>query len=210
MQKLYIDKSSFHLACDEIKEYAFKNNYTGQIIMDANRVIHTETGVYPHEFINKTLLISSASFTQTSIYLAKTLRQMVLSLIPKVPITCIGGESYGYGILVSDFVFYTNNHNILMDCERNGGTECYLIDYNKPVLEKVNREFCILNLTKLVKELLILLNESKILQILIINCHEDDFEKKIHLLSNYSIDSRVFVECPVSKIRVSITICRLF
>lgn len=204
---MYIDETSLHLGCQEIKNYALNNNYSGFIILDAKRNIHTKHGQYEQLFIDKTLIMSSDAFSQTSIYLAENVRPFVLTLINTDKITCIGGESYCYGILSKKkFVHYTNNSTIFSDCTRNApDVENYLIDYNFPHIKTIYSEFCVLNLSKLVGELLTFLN-SHFQKILIINCHEKDFQKKIGLLSNFEIISRNFIVCPITQIKVSVSL----
>lgn len=111
-------------------------------------------------------------------------------------IVCIGGESYLFGIS-NNFNYittYTNSLSIYNDVKLNNNIyktnlDNYYINYNTFVDIK-NSDLIIINLAKLHINLLKQINTRYYKYIIIINCHHDDFWKKIKLLSNFKIISR--------------------
>lgn len=112
-------------------------------------------------------------------------------------IISIGGESYNYLFFNEKIIngkFYTNSEVILKDFYYNKNIynknlKGELIDYNKCKM-KLDGEVCILNLSKLNVNLMKNINNSKIKKIIIINCHHNDFWKKIKYLDNYKLVKR--------------------
>lgn len=206
---MYIDKNSYDLACPEIKEYYDLHKYEGFIIRDSNGCVHTTHNIYPQLFCNKIIMMNSLAFSQTSIYLANNLRPFVLSLIPKhTKITCIGGESYCYGILSqNEFVHYTNSQIISDDCNYNAPDILSdVINYSKPELKVIYQDFCILNVSCIVRELLEYVCKN-VKTVLIISCHENDFQKKRKFMPD--ISERHFIKCEITGIEVSINMIKL-
>lgn len=159
---------------------------------------------------NYYFFISPKSFEQNSI-IKKELRKYVNFLIYNLydklvqknafryhlsQIVCIGGESYLFGLSnnFNNVIHYTNSISIYNDAIFNNSIykkklENYTIDYNNFKNIK-NSDLLIINLAKLHINLLNIINTRFYKYIIIINCHHDDFWKKIKLLTNFKIISR--------------------
>jgi hypothetical protein len=159
---------------------------------------------------NSSFFISPNSFKQHYI-IQKTLRKYINFLIYNLydklieknafpshlsQIVCIGGESYLFGLCnnFNSIVHYTNSQYIYNDAHLNNSIykkklENNLIDYNKYSKIK-NSDLLIINLAKLHINLLNQINKRYYKYIIIINCHHEDFWKKIKLLTNFKIISR--------------------
>lgn len=184
-----------------IKDYVRKNNYRGFIMCDANGVIITNPNIkYVHQKINGSdVFISAQSFQQNNKQLGNQIRKYVSKLIIGLPeVVCIGGESYLYGLtqLIPNVHTYTNSQSIYSDAEFNSkfyskSTKLVakLCDYNN-LTQLVHTNTCLINLSNLNAHLLKIANMTDYNQIIIINCHHEDFWKKIKLLDNYKIHSR--------------------
>lgn len=184
-----------------IKNYVRKNNYKGFIMCDANGVIITNPNVkYIHQKFNGSdVFISAQSFQQNNKQLGNQIRKYVSKLIIGQPeVVCIGGESYLYGLtqLIPNIHVYTNSQSIYSDAEFNSKFNsnstkfvAKLCDYNN-LTQLVKTNTCLINLSNLNTNLLKITNMTDYNQIIIINCHHDDFWKKIKLLSNYKITLR--------------------
>lgn len=147
-------------------------------------------------FNNEAVFISENSFKQNN-KIAVSLRKYVDSQINYSNITAIGGESYLYGLTnkqVSHINHYTNSESIALDAYTNNKfygkrLDNCLINYN--AFDKIKHaELLIVNLAKLNVNLLKQINKRYYKQIIIINCHHDEFWKRITLLSNYKLTSR--------------------
>jgi len=184
-----------------IQQYVRKTGYTGFIICDANGNIITNPNTrYIHQKFNGSdVFISAQSFQQNNKPLGNQIRKYVSQLISNLPeLVCIGGESYLYGLTQSIPMIhaYTNSSHIYLDILYNfsfhkkqiRASGC-LCDYNK-VSKLVNTHTCLINLANLNAHLLRLVNMSNYNQIIIINCHHEDFWKKVKILSKYKIISR--------------------
>lgn len=159
---------------------------------------------------NNYFFISPKSFEQNDI-IKKELRKYVNFLIYNLydklvkqnifkyclrQIVCIGGESYLFGLSnnFNNIIHYTNSKSIYNDVNFNNSIykkklENNLINYNKYSNIK-NSDLLIINLAKLHVNLLNVINTRFYKYIIIINCHHDDFWKKIKLLTNFKIISR--------------------
>lgn len=159
---------------------------------------------------NLNFFISSNSFQQHKLIrfqIRKYINFLILNLYNKLieknafrqhlsSIVCIGGESYLYGISnnFNYIINYTNSLSIYNDVILNNSIyktnlDNYYIDYNKFVNIK-NSDLLIINLAKLHINLLKQINTRYYKYIIIINCHHNDFWKKIKLLTNFKIISR--------------------
>lgn len=149
------------------------------------------------QFLNQDVYISANSFKQNE-SVKKPLRMYVNSeLYGYTSITAIGGESYLYGIAnidIKNVNAYTNSLSIYNDVNINKSISLKtitntLIDYNTVSSIETN-EIALLNLSKLNINLLKNINKNLYNKIIIINCHHDDFWKKMIHLSNYKVKSR--------------------
>ena len=113
-------------------------------------------------------------------------------------ITCIGGESFIYPILLklNNFNFYSDSQKLVEESifnfniyNKNANNNCKIIDYNN-----CNNFDCfenlILNLDTLNQNLMKIINKKKINKLIIINCNHKDFWKKIKILTNYKLEKR--------------------
>lgn len=154
----------------------------------------------PYYFNKNLIFITKYSFKQNK-YIAKDLNryvELLLNSIKKIYyLVCIGGESYLYGICnqnINIIFHYTNSNFIYEDLYYNNkfykkNIENNLIDYNK--FNKIkNGTVLILNLAKLNLHLLNTINTRFYKFIIIINCHHDEFWKRIKLLRNYKLITR--------------------
>lgn len=209
LRKLTIstDQDIVH-ATELIQSYVRANNYKGFIMCDAfdNIITNNSAKFIPQEFNGSVVFISAQSFQQNNQIIGNQIRKYVRDLIGNIKlneITCIGGESYLYGLTehVPNIYAYTNSSSIYADIGFNArvtpGTNCqaHLCDYNK-INQIEPSPVCLINLSSLNVNLLKLLNAIPFEQIIIISCHHEDFWKKIKYLLNYKIKSRKqFTSC---------------
>lgn len=161
------------------------------------------------KFNDKYVYINKNSFKQNN-KIKKDLRFHVSSIISnhKVninSIVCMGGESYLFamtsdtnntqqGVLLRNIIHYTNSKSIYNDAELNNSLYSKnlnnnIIDYNT-YSNIINGTILILNLAKLNLNLLNVINKRIYKTIIIINCHHNEFWKRIILLTNYKLTSR--------------------
>jgi hypothetical protein len=204
LKKLTIttDQDIVH-ATEPIQTYARSNNYKGFIMSDAfDKIITNSSAQFiPQEFNGSTVFISAQSFQQNNKVTGNQIRKYVRDLIRNLKlndITCIGGESYLYGLTghVPNIYAYTNSPSIYADIGFNArvfstGTNCQaqLCDYNK-INQIEPSPVCLINLSSLYKNLMGVINKAGFEHIIIISCHHEDFWKKIKFLPNYKIKSR--------------------
>jgi len=158
-----------------------------------------------HVFNKHYFFISKNSFSQHPI-IRKELRSYVTLLISYYfrcleknklsNIVCIGGESYLFGLSNKFYklIHYTNSKDIYNDVIINNkiykkNIENYFIDYNTFQNIK-NGNILIINLSKLNINILEQCNNRFYKFIIIINCHHEEFWKRVLLLKNYKIISR--------------------
>ena len=201
LNKVIIDKdTNINFVSNKIKDFLKKNpSLTGLVIVDYFGNIHTNDKNYiPQLFNNHMIYISSKSFQQNNAILSIQIRKYVANLIKNYNnLVCIGGESYMYGLTnpsTKNIYHYTNNINIYNDCSYNSKNRKInisnnIVNYNKDFDLKDN-SYCIINISKLVNNLITLINNNNYKQIIIISCHHDDFWNKIKLLTNYKLVSR--------------------
>jgi hypothetical protein len=203
----------------KIKDYVINNNYSGLVILDCYNNIHINKKYYiPQKFNSKMIYISSASFQQNNIYLAEKIRKFISFLLTSFAyeeILCIGGESYIYGLVnnIHYINHYTNSQSIYNDCEYN--KKFYksiiynnLIDYNKLIKLEYNN-ITLINLSKLNKNLIKILNIMKTMYIIIISCNHNDFWNKITYLTNYKIIIRKKFICNVLGYFITVNFLKL-
>jgi hypothetical protein len=202
-----------------IKQYLIKNpNYKGFIISNYFGKIYTEYDNFiPQMFISHIVYISAKSFQQNNLILGNNIRKYVYNIINNKSyqnITCIGGESYIYGLIsnIMTIYHYTNNMNIYKDCEYNTTIDHNIyntmIDYNK-IINLIKTDLCIINCSNLNKNLIQVINKTKYDKLVIINCHHVDFWKKIKLLSNYKLIKREQFICNYLKYFITVNIFQL-
>lgn len=147
-------------------------------------------------FNKEPVFISKNSFKQNS-QIAVQLRKYVDIQINYSNITAIGGESYLYGLTNKQVIHinhYTNSESIATDAYTNNkfykkNLDNCLINYN--TFDKIKHaDLLIVNLAKLNINLLNQINKRYYKKIIIINCHHDEFWKRLPLLSNYKLSSR--------------------
>jgi len=155
---------------------------------------------YIREDFNRHLVfISKDSFIQNQI-IKKDLRKYIKSILDDHrlnSIVSIGGESYLFGITSKNIIYisnYTNSKSIYNDVNYNNQyykkkLYNYHINYNT-CLDIISGPILIINLAKLNINLLKLINNRLYQKIIIINCHHDEFWKRISILSNYKLKSR--------------------
>ena len=148
-------------------------------------------------FNKEIVFISKNAFRQNKI-VAKDLRKYVSGFIKYEEITCIGGESYLYGLTnknVKRLSHYTNSRHVLDNSIYNDKfykkiISNNLIDYNSTNTNIVESNTLIINIAKLNTSLLKIINQRTFSTVVIINCHHFDFWKKIKLLYNYKLIKR--------------------
>lgn len=147
-------------------------------------------------FNNEYVFISENSFKQNS-QISKQLRKYVDTQINYSNISAIGGESYIYVLTnkkTTHINHYSNSESIVRDASLNNKfykKKLYnsLINYN--TFNKLKHaDLLIVNLAKLNINLLNQINKRYYKQIIIINCHHEEFWKRLPLLSNYKLSSR--------------------
>ena len=192
-----------------IKSFLTKNPlFTGLIYEDYNKKIHVKKRKYvPFYFCNQIVFISTCSFQQNNQSISDKIRYYTMNNIKNIDrMICVGGESYIYGLLshVKTIIHYSNSTSIIEDSNYNHtfyrkSMKSYLIDYNKNEEYDLNIHkdiyYCVINLSKLNKTLLLKVNHHYFRKIIIIHCNHTDFWKKIKYLSNYQlIDRKKFID----------------
>jgi hypothetical protein len=215
LNKIVIDKNTdINIIPTKIKEYLKKNiSFTGLVILDYFGNIHINDKNYiPQLFNNHMIYISSNSFQQNNIILSIEIRKYVANLIKNYDnLVCIGGESYMYALTnkhTKNIYHYTNNISIYNDCSYNSkyrkiNISNNIVNYNNNFNLK-DDSYCIINISKLVTNLINLVNNNNYKNIIIISCHHDNFWNKIKLLTNYKLVSRKKFIC--HKLKYFITI----
>jgi len=199
----------------KIRDYLNKNPFfKGIIIKDCFNNIHIKEREYiPQLFGNSLVFISSSSFQQNNIVIGQRIRKYILTVLQDIIInikkinniqniflTCVGGESYFYGLLSNfDSIYHiTNNSSIHKDSEFN--KEIYkkekktvlnnLVDYNDNIYFPDNSFYCVINLSSLNTNLVTVINNHYFKKIVIISCNHKDFWKKIGYLTRYKLVER--------------------
>lgn len=207
---------SVKLAVWQIQDYLKVKPYSGLITMGSNEKIYLDSNKYiPQLFNSFQVFISSDSFQQNNLKL-EIVRKFVMRQIKLVNpnnLLCIGGESYLYGLTnnIPQIYHMTNSESIYSDCEFNkqffkSKVSNNLVNYN--LVKEINLDYKvgIINLANLNFNLLKKINLSNLENIIIINCHHEDFWKKIKLLSKYKIKSRQYFVCNFIKYFITVTI----
>ena len=176
-------------------------NYRGLITEDyLGKVYTSEKQRVPNDFLNKIIFISLSSFQQNNKQMAHKIRNYIKDIIISFnSLICIGGESYMYGmVLIQGNIYHLTNSKAIYD-DVNYNLQFYnkviankLVDYNdeNQITIPSNYYYCIINLSRLNINLIKKLNCCYLKKIIIINCHHDDFWKKIKYLTNYTLIKR--------------------
>lgn len=169
------------------------------ILMIDYRLRVRKDNFVPIKFLDKVYIVNKNSFIQNHIN-GNLIRKYIVNIIDIIDnlqkdiIISIGGEAYLYGVYLNlKTINFTNNTYIYNDANKHNLLGNYLVDYNKiNSLNNSNNINCsmIINLSKLVVNLLKIINVSNVKLLIIISCHHDDFWKKIKYLSNYKLISR--------------------
>lgn len=218
LNKIVIDKNTdINILSYKIKEYLKQNiSFTGLIIVDYFGNIHINDKNYiPQLFNNYMIYISSKSFQQNNIILSTKIRIHVANLIKNYHnLVCIGGESYMYGLTnksTKNIYHYTNSLHIYNDCSYNSkklqkiNINNNIVNYNN-YFDLKDDSYCIVNISKLVINLVNLINNNNYKQIIIISCHHHDFWNKIKLLTNYKLVSRKKFICYKLKYFITVNV----
>tara|TARA_B110000037_G_C16993561_1_gene454140 strand:- start:325 stop:981 length:657 start_codon:yes stop_codon:yes gene_type:complete len=185
----------------KLKEWINKNKSKfGIICLDYRNRVRSDN-LIPFLFCKKIVFKYINSFQQNNKILKKKIRCYVNEIIKnKKNITCIGGESYLYAIINNiNYNFYTNSVLLLNEAEINNkiyklNNDLHIIDYNKMTNIKIY-DIILINLSKLNKNLIKIINNYKNKLLIIISCKHKDFWKKIKYLTNYKIISRKYFVC---------------
>ena len=166
------------------------------------------------KFNNVNVYISCNSFKQ-NIKIKNELRLFVANNITYPSITAIGGESYLYGLTDSNVTTmncYTNSFSIYEDVKLNSDNQSSckvtnnLVNYND-LSDITCNEILLINLSNLNVNILNIVNKQYYNKIIIINCHHENFWKRIGLLYNYKLEvRRKFI---TSKYFVTVNILKL-
>lgn len=168
----------------------FKNIIPSEIlILDYKFRIRNDI-IVPIKFLDKIYFVNKNSFIQNNIYLANKIRKYVSDLLHNFKtITCIGGEAYLYGLYKNMIITnYTNNKFIFEDSNKYNISN-NLVNYETYIKYKES-DILLINLSKLIKNLVNIVNLLNFNLIIVISCHHDDFWKKIRLLNRYKLISR--------------------
>jgi len=182
-----------------LQNYIKKNNYIGNISLDYKNNIRIDKNLIPFLLFNHIIFKYNNTFQQNNKLLSNKIRKSVLHNCTNIcNITCIGGESFIYPILLklNNFNFYSDSQKLVEESifnfniyNKNANNNCKIIDYNN-----CNNFDCfenlILNLDTLNQNLMKIINKKKINKIIIINCNSKDFWKKIKLLTNFKLKKR--------------------
>lgn len=200
LTKIFINTEfDIQFADISIQNYINMTRFRGFIMVNAsNNIITNYNKKFIHQIFNgSNVFISAQSFQQNNMFLGNQVRKYTTELIMEFKkITCIGGESYLYGLtcVIPIIYAYTNSTSIFNDINYNekfykSKVKSELCDYNK--INKIEpSEICLINLSSLNINLMKVINKTKFNHVIIISCHHEDFWKKISYLSNYKIKSR--------------------
>ena len=160
-------------------------------------IMFKQSSIIPlYNFNNQLVFISDSSFKQNE-SVAKNIRKYVSKNIDCDSITTIGGEAYLIGLTnnkIKTITNYTNSKRIYADAIFNNNfykkiNENSLINYN--ICNQIkSSDLLLINLAKLNQNLMKVINNCNFKKLIIINCHHNDFWKKIKLLSSYKLISR--------------------
>jgi hypothetical protein len=181
-----------------LKKWLLENKtFKGNIALDYRNRIRQSNTLVPFHINNRIIFKFLDTFQQNNKELSSKIRKYVIENIED-KIMCIGGESFIYGFEVNTFVFYSNSKSLCYESEfnsniynRNSDT-FYIENYNKITNEfKIIYPIVVINLGKLNKELILLLNNRymEINKLVIINCKPKDFWKKRKYLDKFKIKS---------------------
>jgi hypothetical protein len=169
------------------------------ILMIDYRLRVRKDNFVPIKFLDKVYIVNKNSFIQNHIK-CNLIRKYIIDIIDnfqKDIIISIGGEAYLYGVYLNlKTINFTNNTYIYNDANKHNLLGNYLVDYNKMKdinIQKNHNYSMIINLSKLVVNLLKIINVSNVKLLIIISCHHDDFWKKIKYLSNNFITVNCFI-----------------
>jgi hypothetical protein len=165
---------------------------TDSLMLDYRLRIRNDYNI-PIKFIDKVFIVNKNSFIQNNIN-GNNLRKDIINKLKFnniEKIITIGGEAYLYGVYLNiNTINITNNINIYNDANRHNLLGNNYVDYNKIKSIPNDNQCIIINLSKLIVNLLNIINKSQIKLLIIISCHHDDFWKKIKYLSNYKLVER--------------------
>lgn len=190
--KTKITDSNNHLLHPILKRFIQHNNFKGDIALDYRNRVRIHNSLIPFLLNKKIIFKYLDTFQQNNSYLSNKIRKYVFLNIDN-NVMCIGGESYIYGIECDNFIYYSNCEKLCFESDYNSNSKSiYIKDYNKLDKKqfKIIYPIVIINLSKLNKELLLLLNSFEIYKIIIINCHHKDFWKKIKYLDKFKLINR--------------------
>lgn len=190
--KTKITDSNNHLLHPILKRFIQHNNFKGDIALDYRNRVRIHNSLIPFLLNKKIIFKYLDTFQQNNSYLSNKIRKYVFLNIDN-NVMCIGGESYIYGIECDNFIYYSNCEKLCFESDYNSNSKSiYIKDYNKLDKKqfKIIYPIVIINLSKLNKELLLLLNSFEIHKIIIINCHHKDFWKKIKYLDKFKLINR--------------------
>jgi len=170
------------------------------ILMIDYRLRVRKDNFVPIKFLDKVYIVNKNSFIQNHIK-GNLIRKYIVNVVNIIDtirnndnIISIGGEAYLYGVYLNlKTINFTNNTDIYNDANKHNLLGNNLVDYNKMKdinIQKNHNYSMIINLSKLVVNLLKIINVSNVKLLIIISCHHDDFWKKIKYLSNYKLVSR--------------------
>lgn len=197
--KTKINKDTINLSYLHIFLQTFikKNKYIGNICLDYKNNIRIDNNLIPFLFCNKIIFKYYCTFQQNNKLLSNKIRKTVLSLCNNITeLTCIGGESLIYPILLNLTYYNFYSDSIKLVDESLFNSTIYKIKNNSTV---INYNICnninccenlILNLDTLNYNLLKIINIKNIKNIIIINCNHKDFWKKMKYLTNFKIKKR--------------------
>lgn len=190
--KTKITDSNNHLLHPILNRFIQHNHFKGDIALDYRNRVRIHNSLIPFLLNKKIIFKYLDTFQQNNSYLSNKIRKYVFLNIDN-NVMCIGGESYIYGIECVNFIYYSNCDKLCFESDYNSNSKSiYIKDYNKLNKKqfKIIYPIVIINLSKLNKELLLLLNSFEIYKIIIINCHHKDFWKKIKYLDKFKLINR--------------------
>ena len=160
-------------------------NIDGNKLLDYRNRTRIDERFIPQLFNQNIAFISFSSFQQNQKALGMFIRRFIKLHIDSNDINAIGGESYLYSSN-RNTNFYTNSESVLKDYIYNQYRNGRIINYNNDEL-KLLPLTTVINISKLNINLMREINNSSSTKLIIINCHHNDFWKKINLLSNYKL-----------------------
>tara|TARA_Y100000780_G_scaffold179369_1_gene164789 strand:+ start:94011 stop:94670 length:660 start_codon:yes stop_codon:yes gene_type:complete len=189
-----------------LESFIKENLYSGYIELDYRFRVNVKDELVVY-FLKNLFYVSSKTFRQNNYRIRKLLRNYVYKNIDTNYLISFGGESYMYGLLKNcKQQFYNKSINVHNDHERNKqyynlNSKSEVVNYNSMDLEISNDCIIVVNITKIPKNFINVINKNKsfIKRIIFIVCNHTDFNKKCNTINFTLKSSEYFIDDKLKK-----------